>query len=251
MSRRIFVISMLGIALTGSAFAADLPVKAAPMAPVMAPVFSWTGFYIGGHVGGVWGRDDGSITNPGVPVAINLPFTINAQNVIGGGHAGFNVQVSQFVFGVEGSVDWTGLRKSFVVGVCPLFCGNATTKTDYQAAFVGRAGIAFDRLLLYGSGGVAFTNITNTYDTTPFGGGFASISQDRTGWTAGAGLEYAVTNNWLVRGEYRYTDFGNFVDKSSVAFFPATNVNRHLTENQAQIGLSYKFGMSGPVVAKY
>jgi outer membrane immunogenic protein len=111
-------------------------------------------------------------------------------------------------------------------------------------------GVAFDRVLIYATGGFATTTITNTYDTTAFGGGFASISTSRTGPTAGGGIQYAVTNNLSVRGEYRHTDFGSFVDKSSVAFFPATNLNRHITENQAQVGLSYKFDW-GPVVARY
>ena len=133
-------------------------------------------------------------------------------------------------------------KTSFVVGVCPLFCGNATTELHVQASFRGRAGVAFERILIYATGGAAFAKITNTYDTTPFGGGFASISDWRTGWTVGGGIEYAVANNWSVRGGYRYSDFGDFIDKSSVAFFPATNLNRHVTQQQAQLGVSYRFG---------
>jgi outer membrane immunogenic protein len=242
--------ALIALAAVGSAGAADLPVyKAPPVVP--APVFSWTGFYLGGQVGGAWGHDDASLVNPGVPVAINFPFIINTKSVIGGAHAGYNVQFNQFVLGVEGSVDWTDLRDTSVVGICPLFCGTFMTKTDVQGSIRGRAGIAFDRALIYATGGLAFANIRNTYDTTAFGGGFASISTTRTGGTVGGGIQYAITNNWSVRGEYRYTDFGSFVDKSSVAFFPATNVNRHLTESQAEVGLSYKLDWAGPVVARY
>jgi outer membrane immunogenic protein len=239
MLRRILMASVGVIALTGFAFAADMPLKAPP--PPMAPAFSWTGLYVGAQVGYAWARDNGSIENPGVPVAILFPFTVDMTGVIGGGHIGYNMQFNQWVIGVEGSVDGTDLKSAFTVGVCPLFCGNATTKLGLQSSVRGRVGVAFDRILLYATGGVAFADIKNTYDTTAFGGGFASIDKTHTGWTAGGGLAYAVTNNWSLRAEYRYSDFGSFIDKSSVAFFPATNLNRHVTESQAQAGVSYKF----------
>jgi outer membrane immunogenic protein len=243
--------ALIAVAAAGAASAADLPVKAPPMQPIVAPVYyNWTGFYIGGQVGEVRAHDDASIQNPGVPVAIFLPFTVDMSSVIGGVHAGYNQQFGWFVIGVEGSVDGANLQKTFTVGICPLFCGTATTKLDVQGSVRGRVGVAFDRVLIYATGGFATTTITNTYDTTAFGGGFASISTSRTGPTAGGGIQYAVTNNLSVRGEYRHTDFGSFIDKSSVAFFPATNLNRHITENQAQVGLSYKFDW-GPVVARY
>jgi outer membrane immunogenic protein len=103
-------------------------------------------------------------------------------------------------------------------------------------------GIAVDRALFYATGGWAVARITNTYDTTAFGGGFASLSHTRDGWTAGGGIDYAVTNNWSLLAEYRYSDFGTFIDRSAVAFFPATTVSRHFTENQLEGGVSYKFG---------
>jgi outer membrane immunogenic protein len=226
-----------------NANAADMPLKAPPPAAA-APVFSWTGLYFGAQAGGVWGHDSGNITNPGIPFPppIFVPFTFTTQSAMGGLHAGYNLQISQWVFGVEGSIDWMNLNKASMVGICPLFCGAATTKSDYQASVRGRVGIAFDRALIYGTGGVAMANITNTYDTTAFGGGFASISRQRDGWTAGGGIDYAVTNNWSLLAEYRYSDFGSYADKSSVAFFPATNVNHHLTESQAEVGISYKVG---------
>jgi len=241
MLKRLILASAGLLALTGMACAADMPVKAAPLPPPPPP-FSWTGFYIGGQVGWARAHDDASIVNPGVPVAINLPFTVEMDGVIGGAHVGYNLQYGMWVFGVEGSVDWADLNKSFTVGICPLFCGSATTDIGIQGSVRGRLGVAFDRVLLYASGGLAIADITNTYDTTAFGGGFASIGGTRTGWTAGAGAAWAVTNNWSVRAEYRHSDFGDVVDKSNVAFFPATNLNRHVTEDQVQVGFSYRFG---------
>jgi outer membrane immunogenic protein len=228
------------VALTGIATAADMPVKA-PLPPPPPP-FSWTGFYIGGQVGWARAHDDASIVNPGIPVAINLPFTVDVDGVIGGAHVGYNLQYGMWVLGVEGTVDGSDLNKSFTVGICPLFCGSATTKVGIQGSVQGHVGVAFDRVLLYATGGLAIADITNTYDTTAFGGGFASIGGTRTGWTAGAGGAFAVTNNWSVRVEYRHSDFGDIVDKSSIAFFPATNLNRHVTEDQVQVGFSYKVG---------
>lgn len=241
MLHRMLMASVAIVALTGSVFAADMPVKARPLPPPV-PVFSWTGFYIGGQIGWARAHDDASIVNPGIPVAINLPFTVDMDGVIGGAHVGYNLQINRWVLGIEGTVDGSNLNKSFVVGVCPLFCGNATTDIGIQGSVRGRLGVAFDRVLLYGTGGVAIADITNTYDTTAFGGGFARIGGTRVGWTAGGGIAYAVTNNWSVRGEYRFSDFGKVVDKSNVAFFPATDLNRHVTQNQVQVGFSYRIG---------
>jgi outer membrane immunogenic protein len=237
------VIGISGLLITAplsTASAADMALKAPP--PAVTPAFSWTGIYFGGQIGGVWGHDSAAIVNPGIPVAINLPFTVTTQSLMGGLHAGYNLQVSQWVFGVEGSVDWLNLNKSYMVGICPLFCAAATTNSNVQASVRGRVGIAFDRALFYGTGGLAVAEITNTYNTTAFGGGFASISRQRDGWTAGGGIAYAVTNNLSLRVEYRYSDFGSYTDKSSIAFFPATNLNHHLTESQAEAGISYKIG---------
>jgi outer membrane immunogenic protein len=123
------------------ASAADMALKAPPPPP--APVFSWTGFYVGGQIGGAPGHDAGSIDNPGIPFppAIFLPFTVNTSGGMGGFHAGYNYQVNQWVFGLEGSVDWTKLDKTFNFGVCPLFCATATTKADTQGSIRGRVGI--------------------------------------------------------------------------------------------------------------
>src|SRR5262249_26262242 len=158
------------------------PLKAPPPPP--PPQFSWTGFYIGGQVGWARMHDDASIFNPGVPVAINLPFTVETDGVIGGAHIGYNLQYGMWLLGVEGSVDGSDLKKSFTVGICPLFCGAATTEIGIQGSVRGRVGVVFDRVLLYATGGLAIADITNTYDTTAFGGGFASIGGTRTGWTA-------------------------------------------------------------------
>lgn len=183
-------------------------------------------------------NDDANIDNP--VFGIFIPFTVDPRGVIGGGHIGYNYQVGQWVLGIEGTVDGTSMDKTVFVGICPLFCGTSQTQLGVQGSVRGRVGIAFDRLLLYGTGGAAIADITNTYNTLPVGG-IASIESTQVGWTAGAGLAYAFTDNWSIRGEYRHSDFGHFVDKSSVALFPTTNLNRHVTQDQGQIGISYRF----------
>ena len=260
MRRQILLASVGAIALTGSAaFAADLTYRAPPPVYVPpAPIFTWTGFYLGGQVGYAWARDNGSINNPapgipGLPSSIFLPFTVNLNGVIGGAHAGYNLQINQWVVGVEGSVDGTSLSKTQLVGAFPpFFQGLVDPKATVQGSIRGRLGIAFDRVLIYATGGAAFANFTVAYNTLPLGG-VDQITSTRTGWTVGGGLEYAVTNNWSIRGEYRYSDFGSRNDFSAVALFPNSFVRHHLTENQVQAGFSYKFTpfAPAPVVAKY
>lgn len=242
MWKRIILAAAGCMALASAAAAADMPVKAPPPQP--PPAFSWTGFYIGAQVGWVRAHDDG-LLDPGIALAPTFSgaFTYDRSNVIGGIHVGANWQWNQWVIGIEGSVDDADVSQTFVVGTCPLFCANlSTTKIGVQGSVRGRLGIAFDRVLIYGTGGVTFADITNTYDSTAFGGGFASIGEIRTGWTAGGGAQYAVTDNWSVRAEYRHTDFGDVVDRSSVAFLATSSVTRHAVEDQVQVGFSYRFG---------
>jgi outer membrane immunogenic protein len=236
-----FILASAGfIALTGIACAADMPVKAPPLLP---PPFSWTGLYFGAQAGWARKNDDGGLVNPaGAPIFINAPFNVGRDGGIGGVHLGYNQQFGPWVLGVVGSFDWANLGATGTVGTCPVICGTMTTKIGAQGSLRGQVGFAFDRLLVYGTGGVVVAKITNTYDTTAVGGGFASIEDRRTGWTAGAGVAGAITNAWSIFAEYRHSDFGSFTDKSAIAFFPATNLNHNVTEDQVQVGFSYRLG---------
>ncbi len=190
--------------------------------------------------------------------------------MIGGAHIGFNYQIDKplggFVLGVEGSIDGTSLHKSVAAGFAA-FGGSsvsASTNTDIQGSIRGRFGIAWDRLLAYATGGVAFggfnTNysfIGNTSAALPGGPVFGtnSFSNTRVGWTAGGGIDYAVTNNWSVFAEYRYTSFGT-VGNTWLATAAFTTVpglaggslfsNRTLSQSQVQVGFSYKFDTALP-----
>ena len=119
-----------------------------------------------------------------------------------------------------------------------------------QGSICGRLGVAFDRALLYATGGAEFAGFDTTYTGI---GTFDQGSHTRTGWTVGGGIEYAVTGNWSIRAEYRYVDFGRFTDATPFTFGFGSFVNHHLTENAVRAGFSYKFDSFGgaPVAAQY
>src|SRR4029453_1285096 len=111
-------------------------------------------------------------------------------------------------------------------------------RSDIQGSIRLRLGIAFDRVLLYATGGAAFAGIENVYTIGLPVFLTESVSRTRSGWTVGGGLEYAVANNWSVRAEYRYSDFGRFVDYPfavRVNPFNTLFVRHHLTQNQVQV----------------
>jgi len=246
----------------GIAFAAE----PAPLPPPV-PVFTWNGLYVGAQIGYAWGRDPVSwsgISNDDELAAGT--FSQTPQGVIAGGHVGYNLQYNQWlVFGIEGSVDGTSLSHTLAVPVNDVFADTpgiitATDKGNVQGSVRGRIGVAFDRALIYGTGGVAFAGFTtNIVDTTGFftggPGTTAAFPNTRAGWTAGGGIEYAVTDNWWVRAEYRYSNFGHTTDFPFAGALPFADsfvsLRHHLTENQVQAGLSYRFDWTvpGPAVA--
>lgn len=274
MRRQLLLASVGAVALAGTAVAADLAPPPPPPPPV--PVYSWTGLYVGAQVGYAWGNDNISALGVGAfggpaSLIVTSNFGTSPKGVIGGGHIGYNVQINQWLVGLEGTADGANFSAS---SFGPFLGGPATgiaetTRADVQGSIRARAGIAIDRFLVYATGGVAFTGLHNHYtDTTGFFTGVpgfsdASISKTRAGWTVGAGLEYAITNNWSVRVEYRYEDFGHYTDFPFVALLQTAPpvlfggnslaVQHHVTENQVQAGISYKLNSMplASVVAKY
>lgn len=273
MLRKVLLASAGVIALASQAFAADLPSRAPPPVYVPpVPIFTWTGVYLGGQIGYAWGTQRANVFAPeltavgGVLVAPGSQVfnSYSAEGVIGGAHVGYLYQVNQWVLGIEGSVDGTSISKTFVPGTV-LYPGvfanpfglTYTTSVPIEGSIRGRIGVAWDRVLLYATGGVAFAGV-NASINSPFGS--VSASTTRVGWTVGGGAEYAVTNNWSVYAEYRYSDFGSNSNNLGQAFnftpfglnAPSAIVNRHFTQNQVQVGFSYHFSPPPPpVVAKY
>lgn len=218
------------LSFAGAALAADLPVKAAPMyAP--APIYSWTGFYLGGHVGAGWGTTETTLdvgnTFIGAPVSqtvnqlisgtlgLQLPIAQTQMNgFLGGLQTGYNWQSGVFVFGVEGDITWSGIKGN---SPCVLVF-NCTSEVRWIADITGRLGVTVgDRGLVYIKGGAAWAdsrvgiNQSVTVTTGPFtafGGVSGSETNTRFGGTLGTGIEYGFMPGWSVKVEYDYYDFG-------------------------------------------
>jgi outer membrane immunogenic protein len=217
-----------------TAFAADLaPQPAEPEAPVYVP-YNWTGFYAGIHLG-VVGTGDAKATN----LVTGASAKFNNTDFIGGAHAGYNYEFPQgFVIGLEGDIDYVNLSKTGNFSGAT-FTESDKFKTDWQGSIRARAGYAFDRILPYVTGGVAFGDEKLTVSgvdtvTGAFGG---SKSTTRTGWTVGGGVEYAMTDNILLRAEVRYSDFG----KKTYQFAGTDPIKVRFSDWSATVGLSYKF----------
>lgn len=261
--------------------AADLPVKTA--ARPVAAVYNWSGFYIGGDAGGAWQRESGTSnyfqTFTGIdPSLVNNPQGNKSSRTafVGGVHAGYNWQMSQLVVGVEADIDWTNVKRSFCrqTDIQSLACADVfrgfltfTEKAEWIGSARGRLGYAFDRFLVYGTGGAAFGKLDTTISASCLVGGCGgtstlqsvagSFSNNRVGWVAGAGFEALVDASWIVRAEYLHYDLGTVTNSLGFAalspgLLPATisaTWSRGVTYDVVRAGLSYKFG--GPVVAKY
>jgi outer membrane immunogenic protein len=266
-----FAAAGLCVGLSAAASAADLgrppPAPFYTKAPIAVP-FSWTGYYIGLNAGGHWGHDSDPATvtantfwfpqNLAIMDAA-LPTTLSQSGFVGGAQLGYNWQVSSFVFG--GEADIMGLSGSasrtriipWLVSPQQATLGDSANDR-WMATLRARAGFAFDRILIYGTGGGAVANwaISHSYsDNFPLANTPLTTTQlttTRSGWTAGGGIEYAVTTNWSVRGEYLYADFGTahsnltFINPFGVVPSGATIGHAdHLTESLARAAVSYKF----------
>jgi outer membrane immunogenic protein len=221
---------------TALAAAADLPSRGYAPAPVYAaPIFTWTGFYIGLNAG--YGGDKNTYSING----FGNVASITSGGFIGGGQIGYNYQFAgtAFVLGLEADLQATNIEgKITILGI------GLGSKLDYLGTVRGRLGYAFtDRALIYATGGLAYGRVkTNVANIISFGG-------SNTGWTAGAGIEYALTQNWSLKTEYLYVDLGS---KSSL-LFPGLSVGVKNREHIVRAGLNYRFNWGAPsaVVAKY
>jgi outer membrane immunogenic protein len=216
-------LGLLSLASALPATAADLgrqyPYKAPPVAYVQ-PAYNWTGFYLGINGGGAWGSSDWSGYGVGSsPSGGMIGLT-----------AGYNWQApgSQWVFGLEGDIDWTSISGSTSCGIGV----NCHTENSWLGTVRGRVGYAFDRFMPYVTGGGAFGNIK----ANPTG--WAGVDDSHAGWTVGVGLEAALNGRWTAKVEYLYADLGS-VGCSS--FQCGSPVNVDLTMNIVRAGLNYRF----------
>lgn len=221
--RRVLVTTISLLAATAtSALAADIPPAPPPVkAPVYhAPIFGWTGFYIGINGGYGWGNSDWN----GVFAARTDP-----SGFLVGGTLGYNWQTGPWVLGLEGDIAYSDMRGSFTNAVCPAGC---ETRNEWLATARGRLGYAIDRVMPYVTGGLAVGDI----QANPTG--FAGVSETNAGWTIGGGVEAALAPNWTAKIEYLHVDLGN-VGCSAAACGAATNVD--FQANVVRAGLNFRF----------
>jgi outer membrane immunogenic protein len=209
--------------LTISAFAADLGIAPAP-AQVVAPPFTWTTCYAGLHAGGGWGQKD---LTDSVGVLSSIPGGFSSANVdvngyMLGGQVGCDYQFTpNWIVGIEGALSGGNIGGTSTFATTFAVPGDDTASfkstTDFLASVTGRIGYAWDRWMLYGKGGVALVgdryHASDALQTYAFDG-----TEDRLGWTAGAGIEWAFTPLWSVKLEYDYYWFG----QRSVSFDDST-----------------------------
>lgn len=242
------VLALLTVPLAASA--ADLkPAPPVYKAPPMMPVFSWTGFYIGGNIGGAW---DNTTISDGL---FGLSFNNGNNGVfVGGGQVGFNYQVSNVVFGLEGDFDWAANNNNTVTGVIgPLgHTFTASANDRWMATIAGRLGYAFDRWLLYvkGGGGWVGADSFTVTDLTTGASVTAGSSNSVSGWLFGGGFEWAFANNWSLRAEYDYLGLSGR-SLTIPATFPVvalhgdTFTTGRNNVQMATVGINYRFGAYG------
>jgi outer membrane immunogenic protein len=250
-------VGLLAACASSPTFAADMAVKAAPMAP-LPMVYNWTGFYIGANGG--WGSSHNCWDfAPAVLVGGVLVTGDGCRDRSGGlfgGQAGYRWQTGQFVFGLEAQGDWADLNSSRRLLLAPTI--STGTKTDGIGLFTAQLGWAWNAALLYVKGGAAVTSNSFTIFDTATGLGLASASATRWGGTLGVGFEYGFAPNWSIGAEYDHLWMGNANNSFSVVDPRIAGiVNNRISQDvdMFTLRLNYRFGGYGlgkaPIAARY
>jgi outer membrane immunogenic protein len=232
--------------LTGAATAADLGARPRPAytpPPPPVPVFTWTGCYVGGNVGGGWASKSANDVAGAVTGVAGADLgTHTASGVIGGGQVGCDYQAGIWVFGVQGMFDASGMQGS---NTQPSGLLVNNTNIPWLATATGRIGVtAAPAVLVYAKGGGTW--VRDNFSLTAAGTTVATANNTPSGWTAGGGVEWAFAGNWTAFAEYNYLDFGtpgvNFTPSPGGATFPI-NIKQNI--NSFMVGINYRFGASG------
>jgi outer membrane immunogenic protein len=208
---------------TSLANAADLPrplpqqmVTKAP--PFIDQTFNWTGVYVGVNGGGGWGH-----------AFTDLSGGMHDSGGVVGGTVGYNAQFGNWVLGFEGDLDWSNVNGSTSAAGCP----GCSVQNNWLSTARGRVGYAFGRWLPYITGGLA---VGDVQATAP---GFSGLTNTQVGWAAGAGVEYALSNNWSAKVEYLHVDLGRFDCNTSCGAAGTDNVA--FRDNLVRGGFNYRF----------
>ena len=225
------------LALAAPAAAADMQPRTYTKAPAYSPpqlIYNWTGFYIGGHVGGAF--------------AGNSTFQSSDARFLGGVQGGFDYQFApNWVVGVEAQYSWLPTNNN---GVTFPLGTQVTSNTDQLGSVTGRIGYTWGPALVYAKGGYAWrdnSNIGASVAGTP--AAFTTDGNHKDGYTVGAGLEYMFAPNWSAKAEYQYYNFGKTTFTSGPA--DIVGVSSRNDEHTVKVGVNYRFGWGGPVAAKY
>jgi outer membrane immunogenic protein len=230
-------VALLGVATSASA--ADLGARGYNQAPAYAaPIYTWTGFYLGAHIGGAF---SGSNSFNG------LALSDYDARLLGGVQAGADWQFAgNFVVGAEGQYSWLGknnLNAVFPAGF--VYSNNQRA----LASITARLGYAFGSALVYVKGGYAWSdnNETLTFAGVPVA--FVLDSSHSNGWTLGGGVEYMFAPNWSAKAEYQYYNFGDSRFLAPAALVPFGTF--HNDEHTLKLGVNYRFNFASPVIARY
>ena len=245
--RKSLVAAAALLATAIGAQAADLPVRQAPPPVYVPPAFSWTGFYIGGNIGGAWANRN--VTENFFGTTFN-----NGSNgvFIAGGQIGGNYQFGSFVVGAEADFDWLASNNNNGAGVLIPAIANTvavTSNNRWITTAAARFGVAFDRVLVYGKAGggwVGTNGFTVTNVTT--GASVAGGSNTASGWLVGAGVEWAFASNWSMKLEYDYLGLSNwsYTVPTTATFLGGdtfTTSNRNV--QMVKLGFNYLFNSGG------
>lgn len=250
-------------AFVSGALAADLPsIKGPPVYAPPPPTLSWTGFYAG--INGGYAGDRVAYDRYGGHSGLTEAQAVTSGGFLGGGELGFNYQFAGSNFVIGGETDFEGSTvKAVADEVSPSGYSNAVaapnaTKLDWLGTARARLGMAFGNVLPYVTGGFAYGHLDqyrSESGTSPYDNW--SIGSTATGWTAGAGIEYAITRNLSVKTEYLFVDLGKrgYQTPYDVLNDPTVEHTSHLTLNVVRAGLNWKFDWvappTTPVAPKY
>ena len=242
-------VGLIALGVAAPALAADMAVKAVPP-PVVAPIYNWGGFYIGGNGG--WGESRncwGLVPAAGAVIAAGCS---DRSGGVVGGQLGYRWQSNQFVFGLEGQGDWADLNGSRVSDFNPAF--TLGTRVNGLGLFTGQIGYAWNATLLYLKGGAAVTSNSAFINSTATGVGLASASSTRWGGTVGIGGEYGFAPNWSVGLEYDHLFMGDSNNTFSVVNPVLAGAANRISQNvdMVTVRFNYRFGGYGaPLTARY
>jgi len=245
--KRVIVSLLAATCLSTAAIAADLPSRRAP-APYIAPVFTWTGFYVGVNAGYAFNGDSdlkdvnfNNFNNAGFDFARKS----DDGSFTGGAQAGYNYQMGSVVFGIEADINYVNLEKKFEAGFNDAFAAlHAKSEVEWFGTVRPRLGfVPVDRLLVFVTGGLAYGQVKTSGTYTQANGFFLGGSKDdtRVGWTLGAGLEYAITDNITVKGEYAYVDLGDKTHSVHDSLGNFLTVKDETNFHIVRAGVNYKF----------